>query len=91
MASQCRPADTAETPAKRPRVYEQTPFHEVGDKQRNRRFKDLFSAIRDFIRDECQGQLSVNQVVGYVLDKHNRQNNIVRCVKMLHQIILLFD
>ena len=77
VASQCRPADTAETPAKRPRVYEQAPFHEVGDKQRSRRSKDLFSAIRHFISSECQDQMSVNQVVGYVLDKHNRQKNKV--------------
>ena len=52
-------------------------FQYCEDRQQKRRTQHLNDAINQFIETDCDGDLSVNQVLGYLLEKENRQTNKV--------------
>ena len=48
-------------------------FQFCDDRQQKRRTQQLSDAISEFIANDCDGELSVTQVLGYLLYKENRQ------------------
>ena len=64
-------SDDQETPSKMIRKS----FQVCDERHKKRRSQHLIDAIEGFIETDCDGELSVNQVVGYLLIRENRQSN----------------
>ena len=69
--------ENGEPPAKVRAVENYKLFQDCGTRQKKTRTKDLTAAVNSFIDDECDGQLSPTQVLGYLLYKENCQSNKV--------------